>query len=143
MPIILVIQFQYAKLKLNINGIKTFTLSYKIVSTKHNVMTRIFFLKYRTLKVNILFYAMFYKNAVRLLLAINNHRAINYVTINTLVHSYSALTLAHYRFKIHISLSMDQEICLKKHNALKKKFYKATQRNKQYKLMQRFFFIPH
>lgn len=73
---------------------------------------------------------MFYKNAVRLLLAINNHRAINYVTINTLVHSYSALTLAHYRFKIHISLSMDQEICLKKHNALKKKFYKATQRNK-------------
>lgn len=83
---------------------------------------------------------MFYKNAVRLLLAINNHRAINYVTINTLVHSYSALTVAHYRFKIHISLSMDQEICLKKHNALKKKFYKATQRNKQYQLMQRFFY---
>lgn len=71
---------------------------------------------------------MFYKNAVRLLLAINKHRAINYVTINTLVHSYSALTLAHYRFKIHISLSTDQEICPKKHNALKKKFYKATKK---------------
>lgn len=85
---------------------------------------------------------MVYKNAVRLLLAINNHRAINYVTINTLVHSYSALTLAHYRLKIHISLSTDQEICHKKHNALKKKFYKATQRNNNTNWCS-VIFIPH